>query len=218
MQTETPAGANKFAIAGLLCALIVTQLPIGQWVMPGTAMMAMLGREAVWWLYVVALLFWLRDEEGLPFSSIGWRRPTGKTFFLALFAAVLLLLVFVLQYAVIIPVFHLNGDAAAAERLKMLATPFWYRVLVVLRAAVCEEIIFRGYIIEKVRQLTGSWPLAFVISVVAFTAAHLSKWGAVHLIPVAGAAVILGLFYVWKRDLPANMIAHFIIDGIGFLL
>jgi membrane protease YdiL (CAAX protease family) len=218
MKTETPAGPNKFAAWGLLVTLVVTQLPIGRWVAPGAALPAMLAREGIWWLYIIALLFWLCDEEGLPISSIGLRRPMGKTFLLALFAAVLLFLVFVVQYTVIIPVFHLNADQAAAERLKMLATPFWYRVLVVLRAAVCEEIIFRGYIIEKVRQLTGSWSLAFVISVVAFTAVHLSKWGAVHLIPVAGGAVILALFYIWKRDLPANMIGHFIIDGIGFLL
>jgi membrane protease YdiL (CAAX protease family) len=218
MKTETPAGANKFAVAGLLLALIVTQLPIGRWVLPGATIPAMLGREAVWWLYVVALLLWLRDEEGLPFSSIGLRRPTGKTVLLGLFAAVLLFLVFVAQYTVIIPIFHLNAEPAAAERLKLLKTPFWYRVLVVLRAAVCEEIIFRGYIIEKVRQITGSWALAFVISVAAFTAAHLSTWGVVHLIPVGAGGVIFALFYIWKRDLPANMIGHFIIDGIGFLL
>lgn len=35
-------------------------------------------------------------------------------------------------------------------------TPYWYGILLVLRAAVTEEILFRGYLIEKVRQLSGS--------------------------------------------------------------
>jgi membrane protease YdiL (CAAX protease family) len=206
------------ALCGLLFVLIVPQLPVGHWIAPGATMPAMLVREAVWWLYAVAVILWLLDEEGLPVSSIGLRRPTWKTLWLALFAFVLLLAVFVIQQAVIIPMFHLDGSMANAQRAAMLKTPYWYRVLLVLRAAVVEEILFRGYLIEKVRQVTGSWLLAVLVSVLAFTCAHLSSWGAVHLIAVGGAAVILAVFYVWKRDLPANMIAHFLIDGTGFLL
>ncbi len=88
----------------------------------------------------------------------------------------------------------------------------------VLRAAVVEEILFRGYLIEKVRQLTGSWALAVIVSIAAFTYAHLAFWGAVHLIPVAMAGTVFALLYVWRRDLPSNMLAHFITDAAGFLM
>jgi membrane protease YdiL (CAAX protease family) len=202
----------------LIFALILTQLAIGRWIAPGNTMADMLAREAVWWFYAFAVIVWLGGAERLPVSSIGLRSPTWKTLALGLLAFVLLLAVFVVQDAVIIPVFHLDASTAVAERNLMMKTPFWYRLLVVLRAAVVEEIIFRGYMIEKVRQLTGSSLLAVVVSIVAFTSAHFSKWGLVHLIPVFGAAVIMALLYVWKRDLPANMIGHFLIDGAGFLL
>jgi membrane protease YdiL (CAAX protease family) len=96
--------------------------------------------------------------------------------------------------------------------------PFWYRFLMVLRAAVVEEILFRAYLMEKVRELTGSWLAAIVLSVVAFTYAHLSGWGVVHLVPVFGAAVVFALLYVWRRDTVSNVIAHFLTDGVGFLL
>jgi len=117
-----------------------------------------------------------------------------------------------------VPVFHLDASAAGRERSLILARPFWFRLLMVLRAAVVEEILFRGYIIEKVRQMTKSTWLAVLVSVAAFTVAHLNGWGAVQLIPVFGSGVVFALLYVWKRDLPSNMIAHFIIDAIGFLL
>jgi len=172
----------------------------------------------VWWLYAVGVFTWLRAGEGLPISSIGLHRPTWKGLLYALAAAAALLAVFVIHSAVIVPLFHLNIGAADAERSRILALPYWYRVLLVLRAAVVEEILFRGYIIEKVRRLTGSSPLAVVVSIAAFTYAHLAGWGLVHLIPVFGGGVIFAVLYVWKRDLSSNMIAHFITDAAGFLI
>jgi membrane protease YdiL (CAAX protease family) len=83
---------------------------------------------------------------------------------------------------------------------------------------VVEEILFRGYMIEKIRQLTGSAVLAVAVSVLTFTGAHYAGWGVVQLIPVFGAGVILALLYMWRRDLPSNMLAHFLTDGAGFLL
>jgi membrane protease YdiL (CAAX protease family) len=56
-----------------------------------------------------------------------------------------------------------------------------------------------------------------VVSVVAFTAAHFSGWGVVHLIPVFGAAIVFALLYRWRRDTPSNVMAHFMTDAAGFL-
>jgi len=100
----------------------------------------------------------------------------------------------------------------------ILSQPYWFRVLLVVRAAAVEEVLFRGYMIEKVRQLTGSAVLAIAVSVITFTWAHYGGWGPVQLIPVFGAGVIFAVLYVWRRDLPSNMLAHFLTDGAGFLL
>lgn len=214
----TSPRATAYALGGLLFALVISLVPLGRWVAPGKSLNALLIHEALWWLYAVVLLGWLLRAERLPLRSIGLRPPTLKTLGFGLLGFVALLAVFVVHYAVLIPKLHLDPSGAAAERNLILAMPYWFRVLLVLRAAVVEEIIFRGYLIEKVRQLTGSTALAVLVSVTAFTLAHLSGWGAVHLIPVFGTAVVLALLYVWKRDLGANMLAHFLTDGMGFLL
>ena len=218
IESQKSRRTNVRALCGLIVALILPQLPIGRSVAPGDSISALLIRELVWWLYAAAVLAWLVVGEGLPISSIGLRRPTWKGLLYGLAAAAALLIVFVIHSAVIVPLFHLNAGAADAERSLILARPYWYRVLLVLRAAVVEEILFRGYIIEKVRYLTSSSTLAIAVSVAAFTYAHLASWGLVHLIPVFGGGVVFAVLYVWKRDLSSNMIAHFITDAAGFLM
>jgi len=205
------------ALGGLTAAIIVPLLPIGKWLAPGDSIPALLIHEAVWWSYAGAVLLWLRFGERLPLGSIGLRRPTWRTLLYAALGAAALLAVLVIQSVLIVPLFHLDASAAVVERNLILARPFWYRVLLVLRAAVVEEILFRGYIIERVRWLTGSSWTAVALSVATFTYAHLAGWGLVHLIPVSLGGFIFAVLYIWKRDLPANMLAHFITDGIGFL-
>jgi membrane protease YdiL (CAAX protease family) len=132
-------------------------------------------------------------------------------------AAIGVTIAMAVQFAVIVPMFHLNAAPALAAQKIILSTPYWFRVLLVLRAAVVEEILFRGYLIEKLRQVTGSTWIAVSGSTAAFTYAHLAGWGAVQLIPVAAAGLIFALLYAWRRDLGSNMIGHFIADGLGFL-
>jgi membrane protease YdiL (CAAX protease family) len=215
-----PAASNRTpaAAVGLCLALIFGMVPFASWIAPGKSTLELLAHEAVWWGFALILLLWLRYAEHLPFVSIGLRKPTGKTILYGVLAGIVLIAIMVLEFAVVIPLLHLDATHALAEKQAIMGHPLWYRLLMVLRAAVVEEILFRGYMIEKVRQLTGSTSLAVFVSVAVFTYAHLSGWGAVHLIPVCAAAIVFALLYIWRRDLPCNMIGHFIVDGIGFLL
>ena len=209
---------TRFAWCGLAAVVILPLLPIGRWIAPGDSIPALLSREAVWWFYAVSVLAWLVFIERLPLGSIGFRRPTWKTLLFALLGAVAALFVFFIHFGLIVRVFHLDTAATIHQQQLILSRPYWFRVLLVLRAAVVEEILFRGYLIEKVRQLTGSVMLALALSVLAFTWAHFAGWGLVQLIPVFGVGVVFALLYLWRRDLPSNMLAHFLTDGLGFLL
>jgi membrane protease YdiL (CAAX protease family) len=218
-MAEDPArgGERWAAAAGLTIALVLPLLPLGRWLASGDAIPALLLREAVWWSYAGIVVAWLLMVEGKPLSSIGLRRPTWRTFAYALAAAMVVTGIMIAHFALIVPALHLNGAKAIDVRAQIMRTPYWYRILLVLRAAVVEELLFRAYMMEKVRQLTGSWLAAIVVSVVAFTAAHFSGWGVVHLIPVFGAAIVFALLYRWRRDTPSNVMAHFMTDAAGFL-
>jgi membrane protease YdiL (CAAX protease family) len=216
-DSPTAPTSKPSAAAGLCLALIFGLSPLANWIAPSKTTSGLLAHEAVWWSFAIILLLWLHYAEHLPFSSIGLRKPAPKTFLFGVLAGLALIAVMILHFAVIIPLLHLDATRSVAERQAILHNPFWYRFLLVLRASVVEEILFRGYLIEKIRQLTGSTALAVIVSVAVFTYAHLSGWGIVHLIPVCAGGILFALLYVWRRDLPCNMIGHFIVDGMGFL-
>ena len=76
----------------------------------------------------------------------------------------------------------------------------------------------RGYGIERLQELTGSKAIAGAVTLFFFTIGHMS-YGSVAQLVVAGAAgLVLTILYVWRRDLTANVIAHWITDGATLLL
>jgi uncharacterized protein len=215
-ERSTPR-AKILALCGLVLTLASGALPISSWLIHGNSIGRLLARDAIVWACAVIILLWLTCVERLPLSSIGFRRPNWKGIVFGIITAIVITAIMVLQFTVIIPLFHLSTTAIVNRQQAIMHTPYWYRVQLVLRAAFTEEILFRGYLIEKVRQLSKSTTLAVIVSVAAFTYAHLRGWGPVQLISVCGAAIVLALLYVWRKDLPSNMLAHFISDAAGFL-
>ena len=210
-------GTKILALCGLAGVLAFAVFPIPDWLIHGDSIGPLLAREAVYWGFTAIVLLWLLYAERLPVSSIGFRPLTWKGVVIGIVAALVLTAIQILQFAVIVPLFHLDTAAILARRQSIMNTPYWYRILLVLRAAVTEEVIYRGYLIEKVRQLSKSTTAAVILSVAAFTYSHLSGWGPVQLIAVGGGGLVFALLYVWKKDLPSNMIAHYLADAAGFL-
>jgi hypothetical protein len=102
-----------------------------------------------------------------------------------------------------------NPTVAAFSKL-----PVWLLVFIVFRAGVVEELFYRGYAIERIESLRLNRFWAVVIPLTIFGVAHWTGGWANILIALA-LGVILSVFYVWRRDLVANMIAHFLVDFIG---
>jgi membrane protease YdiL (CAAX protease family) len=209
--------AEILGFCGLVLALALGVLPLSTWLVHGNSVGHLLAGDAIVWSCAVIILLWLTLVERLPLSSIGFRRPSWKGILFGILAAIVLTAIQVIQFAVIIPMFHLSTAAIMARQQAILDTPYWYRVELVLRAAFTEEVLFRGYLIEKVRQLFKSTALAVIVSVAAFTYAHLGPWGPVQLIAVSAGGLVFALLYVWRKDLPSNMLAHFLSDAAGFL-
>lgn len=202
-------------LTGLFIAMALPSLGVGHWIAPGLDLGSMAIREGVFWTITAALVVLATRIEGHPLSSLGFRPPTLWTLFWGVAFGLLITAVFIFCGLVVLPLLHLKGNAAAARPL--MTAPLWFRFLLVLRAAVTEEILYRGYPIERIQALGGSRWLAAGVSVVGFTLAHLNYWGPVQLIFVAPAGVVLAGLYLWRRDIVCNMIAHFITDGIGLL-
>ena len=102
-----------------------------------------------------------------------------------------------------------NPTVAASSKL-----PVWLLVLIVFRAGIVEELFYREYAIERIESLGLNRFRAVVIPLTMFGVAHWTGDWANILIALA-LGVILSVFYVWRRDLVANMIAYFLVDFIG---
>jgi membrane protease YdiL (CAAX protease family) len=195
--------------------LVLMQLPWPAWLFPGNTIPAQMMREAAFWVMAACLLFYLARIERTPLSSIGLVRPGWRTLAFGVAGAAVTVAGIALIYIVVFPMLGVPQEAQMNE---IAALPLWLRLAIVTRAAVFEEIFYRGFAIERITELTGSRRLAALVSLAAFTFAHLQYWGWAHLLVAAFGGAVLTLMYLFRRDLGANMLAHWLTDAVGFLL
>jgi uncharacterized protein len=175
--------------------------------------------EIVWWALVVLLLSYVRWVERRPLTSVGFHKPGVWNILIGIAAGIVLLASLAGIYFVLFPYLHFKEDPQVAQVMsQMLAKPHWWRLTLILRGAIAEEILFRGYAIERLRELTGRFSIAGILSCTVFALEHVGVWGWGHLLIAGSAGVILTLLYIWRRNLWVNMIAHFVPDAIGLLL
>jgi membrane protease YdiL (CAAX protease family) len=176
------------------------------------------GYEIVWWALVVLLLSYVRWVERRPLTSIGFSEPGIWNILIGIAAGVVLLAGLAGIYFVLFPALHFKEDPRVTQVMsQMLAKPRWWRLTLILRGAIAEEILFRGYAIERLRELTGNLGVAGILSCIVFALEHVGVWGWGHLLIAGSAGAILTLLYIWRRNLWVNIIAHFIPDAIGVL-
>jgi uncharacterized protein len=200
---------------GLLLALGGISLPFGTWDHAFASVGHMAANELVYWGLVAAILGYVIRMERRPLSSIGLRKPGGGDIVAALATGVLMIAVLAVMYLIVLPALHWDET----QQLQTLTVmPFWLRFISVVRAAVSEEVLFRGYALERVQELTGSRSAAGIFTWAIFTLEHFSYWGWHHLLIAGTAGAMLTLLYLWRRNLWANMLAHFMVDAVGFLL
>ena len=94
-------------------------------------------------------------------------------------------------------------------------------LLVSFTAGICEEFIFRGYLLQQLTAWTQRPVLAIVVGGLLFGAIHLYE-GLAAILPIAALGILYGFFVRRLRgDLRAVIIAHTLQDSIvalfGFL-
>lgn len=202
------------AIVGVLLALGLFSLPFGSWIHQDAGMADRLGYELLIWAWVAAMLLYVLRVERRPLSSIGFRAVTLGDGIIALVAGVVILAMLALISLVLFPAL---GWSERSQEASIVALPYWLNLLIVVRAAVSEEILFRGYPIERLQELTGSRAAAGVLTCALFTLDHVGFWGWHHIFIAGSAGALLTLLYLWRRNIWVNMLAHLIVDAAAFL-
>ncbi len=209
---RTAAHTRVRAVPALVVALGFAFLPVSRWLDEFASVAHLVRYELVWWAVVALIVVWVLRVERRPLRSVGVRPLTGADAALAVAAAIVTLAGLVFLTEAVLPRLGLS-EREPMHRL--LATPAWWRCLSVLRAAVSEELLYRGYAIERLAELTRRRALAALVSGVAFTLAHVGTWGWGHLLIAGYGGAVLTLLYLWRRNLGTSMLAHAIVDGVA---
>lgn len=141
--------------------------------------------------------------HGFRWSSIGW-------------ALVLWLLIgLVLPWLTGPLVARFGPDGLQAGLRASSGYPEWFLVVMGATGGVIEETLYRGYAVERLVTLTGRAWLGGAIVAAIFTVAHIPRWGlGFALAADLPFAVVMTAFYLWRRDLVANALAH----SVGLML
>jgi membrane protease YdiL (CAAX protease family) len=174
----------------------------------------LVGYETMWWAAVAAVLLYVLFAEKRPLSSVGYRRPRMRDIGIAIAAGTLILTGVAFIFFVILPALHLDESPQVG---KLLTLPLWWRLILVVRGVVAEELFYRGYAIERLQEISRSRAVAGIFSCAVFTCAHIGTWGGGHLLIAGFAGIILTGLYLWRRNLWVNMIAHSLVDCVGVL-
>ena len=171
--------------------------------------------QLVMWALLVAVVAITLKWEKRPLSSLGVRRFGGWSLFWGLIAAAALIYGVVPLATGLLAVTGLSGFEQGLS--EVLALPQWLRVVAVATGGIVEEVLFRGYAITRLEALTGSQVFAAVFSVLVFALAHWPLWGTGPVLTFVLSGGFLAAWFLWRRDLVANIVAHVVVDSMGLV-
>jgi CAAX protease family protein len=168
-------------------------------------------RELAAWAMAALLILLIRRGEGLPLSSI--RLGTAPWLQSLRHGAILTGLCGVTAYIVI----HFTGYGHGPGSAEFNKIPIWFETLVVIRAGIVEELFFRGYAIERLESIGCGRVLSAAIPLAIFAGTHWTG-GIPNVIIALVLGTVVTLYYLWRRDLVANMIGHGLSNFLGLVL
>jgi membrane protease YdiL (CAAX protease family) len=171
-----------------------------------------------WVLAAGALALWI--AYGRDWSELGFVSPLGWRLWLSIALTALAVLVLMAQWRSIVAATgekrdrYLQPLGAQMELVKHLLphdAREWRRFLAVaVTAGICEELLYRAYLIWFLNAFIGLWGAA-IVSTIIFAAAHLYQGprAAVTIIFVGAALTAL---YLLSRSIWLPILVHAVID------
>ena len=163
------------------------------------------------WVLVIALIAVIIYWEGRPLSSMGLRVPTRRETGVGLAAGLGAVILGLLATGIAVVTLGIEQP----ETLSVIASlPFSVKLALVGTAVITEEILWRGYPIERIAELTGHLWIGAAVSGIVFVGVHYPAWGLVGAIPQTVFALVLVGVYVWGRNVVTCMVTHGVINAI----
>ena len=167
------------------------------------------------WLVVATLLGIVRYWEERPLTSIGFRTPNPRQAGVALAAGLGGVGLGLLATGLAVVGLNLDRPETLSV-IGRLSLPV--KLALVGTAVVTEEVLWRGYPIERLTELTGRLWVGVGVSGLVFLAVHYPAWGLVGAVPQAVFTLVLLGVYVRSRNVVACMLTHAVINALMVLV
>ena len=171
-------------------------------------------------MVIIALL---ARRRGLTPRSVGLTR-SGAPLNIAIGLAVLVVVYVLIAVTMLLLWFlwpAVVGEMQENARRIMELVPNLHPVEFVPVAAligVYEELVFRGFLMTRLRRATGGWTIAVILSTAVFTALHAFEQTPSALVVVAILSLVFSLVTIWRRSIIPAIIAHGLFDLSQLLL
>ena len=111
-------------------------------------------------------------------------------------------------------VFDDNAEKITNSFLKMntLGDLFFNLLVIAIIPAIGEELLFRGYLQQKMTQWLGKPHMAIIITAILFSAIHMQFQG---FLPRFALGLVLGYLFYWSGSLWLPIIAHLLNNAMA---
>ena len=167
------------------------------------------------WSAAAILMLIVRYWERLPYSSLGFYRLIWRDLPFGVGGFIVGIFAFGIG-GLAANALHLGTTQAGIEAIARI--PFPTRFALLLTTGITEEVMFRGFLFERVAALARSVPAGALVSLTVFSLGHLSGWGLGGALQITLWTAIVTLIYARTRRLLPCIIMHVLNDGFAFFL
>ncbi len=156
----------------------------------------------IWnWIAVAGAAVFIIFIEKRSWNSIGLNRPTIKDIIWAFAFWIIGFLATNFVHSLIPP-----PESSGLNVMLSLSIPVLLGIIIT--TSVTEEVIYRGYLIERLEGLTGNIWISATISLILFVIPHVTFFGPMWLIYHSYTTFLIYGIYLWRRNLWSCIILH----------
>ena len=153
-------------------------------------------------------------EVGLTDRQPGWNILLGLGAFLAALATFIFMGLLINLLAEGEPL-NQNVD----KIMEMLPRMHWLGFLALSAwVGLWEELTFRGFLLTRLRRITGAWWAAVLIGSLLFALPHMAQQVPLTVVPLFVIGVVWSVFTIWRQSLLPAIISHVLFNFVQLMI